>query len=105
MQQVVKGMHSALKSLNVEKVSSIMEGFEQKSFDIEVVTRGISNGIATTVGTATSEMETTELLQQAGEQVGLDYLASLEEGTPVPMGTRQRETPTTVKSTQRAVES
>lgn len=105
MQQVVKGMHTALNSLNVDKVSSIMTSFEEKSMDIEVVTKGISNGIATTVSGMNPETETNELLQQAGEAVGLDYLRTLEEGTPVPIGLKQRERPEAVKSQKTAVES
>lgn len=105
MQQVVKGMSAALKSLNVEKVSSIMSAFEEKNMDIDVVTQGISTGIASTLNGLNPETEVSELLQRAGEEVGLDYLASLEEGTPVPTGVRQREREAQVQSTRAAVES
>lgn len=89
MKRVVNGMSSVLKSMDVEKISSLMEQFEEDNETLDVRTKYMDTAVSNTVSGATPEAQVTELMQQAADEVGIRYLTELEE--QVPSGSPQKD--------------
>ena len=82
MKKVVNGMSSVLKTMDVEKISNLMEQFEEDNETLDVRTKYMDTAVSNTVSGATPEGQVTELMQQAADEVGIRYLTELEEQVP-----------------------
>lgn len=89
MKKVVNGMSSVLKTMDVEKISNLMEQFEEDNETLDVRTKYMDTAVSNTVSGATPEGQVTELMQQAADEVGIRYLTELEE--QVPSGEPQKD--------------
>eukprot|EP00511_Aplanochytrium_stocchinoi_P004228 CAMPEP_0204825566 /NCGR_PEP_ID=MMETSP1346-20131115/3431_1 /ASSEMBLY_ACC=CAM_ASM_000771 /TAXON_ID=215587 /ORGANISM="Aplanochytrium stocchinoi, Strain GSBS06" /LENGTH=181 /DNA_ID=CAMNT_0051953237 /DNA_START=395 /DNA_END=940 /DNA_ORIENTATION=+ len=83
MHKVVSGMSKGLKAMDVEKLTKVMEQFEEDNETLDVRTAYMDGAIANTVSGATPQSNVTELMQQIGDEIGLDVSGQLEDG-PVP---------------------
>mmetsp|Transcript_7798 Transcript_7798/g.9887 ORF Transcript_7798/g.9887 Transcript_7798/m.9887 type:complete len:200 (-) Transcript_7798:1739-2338(-) len=83
MHKVVSGMSKVLKAMDVEKLTKVMEQFEEDNETLDVRTAYMDGAIANTVSGATPQSNVTELMQQIGDEIGLDVSGQLEDG-PVP---------------------
>lgn len=70
MAGVVKAMDSAMKSMNLEKISNIMEKFEQQFEDLDVQSSYMENTMSQTTTTAVPQGDVDNLLAQVADEAG-----------------------------------
>lgn len=67
---VVKAMDAAMKSMNLEKISSLMDKFEQQFEDLDVHSNVMENAMSQTTTTAVPQNEVEGLMQQVADEAG-----------------------------------
>lgn len=82
MSKVVKGLDTVLSTMDAEKIGSMMDSFGVANENIEVRTQFMSNTIASSMASSTPEASVTGLLQQVGEEIGLQVSADLSQVVP-----------------------
>lgn len=70
MAGVVKAMDAAMKSMNLEKISSLMDKFENQFEDLDVQSSYMENTMSQTVTTSIPQNDVDNLLQQVAEEAG-----------------------------------
>lgn len=70
MAGVVRAMDSAMKSMNLEKISNIMEKFEQQFEDLDVQSSYMENTMSQTTTTAVPQSDVDNLLTQVADEAG-----------------------------------
>uniref|UniRef100_A0A3B4X9Z7 Uncharacterized protein n=1 Tax=Seriola lalandi dorsalis TaxID=1841481 RepID=A0A3B4X9Z7_SERLL len=70
MGKVVTGMDAALKSMNVEKISKVMEDFEQSFEDMDVRSEYVEQTMNSSTAAATPEDEVDSLMNQVADEHG-----------------------------------
>ncbi|XP_070575778.1 charged multivesicular body protein 1a-like [Ptychodera flava] len=85
MGHVVKGLDKAMASMDLQKVSAVMEKFEKQFEDLDVHTSVLedSMGTATTLTTPTDQVD--DLIKQVAEENGLEVMTQLND-VQVPTG-------------------
>ena len=86
MESVVKGLGKAINSMDLQKVSAVMEQFEQQFEDLDVRTSVIEDAMGSATTTTTPLAQVDSLIQQVAEENGLDIMDQLAEATSVPSG-------------------
>ncbi|KAJ8041190.1 Charged multivesicular body protein 1a [Holothuria leucospilota] len=83
MGSVVKGLDKALASMDLQKISAVMEKFESQFEDLDVHTQVMENsmGAATTLSTPAEQVD--QLIQQVAEENGLQMITDLESAPEV----------------------
>ncbi|KAJ8985563.1 hypothetical protein NQ317_011523 [Molorchus minor] len=84
MAGVVKAMDAAMKSMNLEKISNVMDKFEQQFEDLGVQTDVLENTMGQTTTTLIPQNDVDSLMQQVADEAGLELNMELPEG---PQGT------------------
>lgn len=75
---VVKAMDAAMKSMNLEKISSLMDKFENQFEDLDVQSSYMDNTMSQSTTTAVPQGDVENLLQQVADEAGyiiINYLA------------------------------
>lgn len=67
---VVKAMDAAMKSMNLEKISSLMDKFENQFEDLDVQSSYMDNTMSQSTTTAVPQGEVENLLQQVADEAG-----------------------------------
>lgn len=83
---VVKSMDQAMKSMNLEKISAIMDTFEKQFEDLDVQSSYMENTMSSTTTVSTPQNEVDSLMQQIAGEAGLELNLELPQGptaTPV----------------------
>ncbi|KAG5874834.1 hypothetical protein JTB14_009291 [Gonioctena quinquepunctata] len=80
MAGVVKTMDAAMKSMNLEKISGVMDKFEQQFEDLGVQTDVLENTMGQTTTTLVPQNDVDSLMQQVADEAGLDLNMELPEG-------------------------
>ncbi|KAI8117265.1 hypothetical protein FF38_11606 [Lucilia cuprina] len=80
MAGVVKAMDAAMKGMNLEKISSLMEKFEQQFEDLDVQSSVMENTMSDTVTTSVPQGDVDNLLQQVADEAGLELNMELPSG-------------------------
>ncbi|KAK9685563.1 Snf7 [Popillia japonica] len=80
MAGVVKAMDAAMKSMNLEKISSLMDKFEQQFEDLDVHSNVMENAMSQTTTTAVPQNEVEGLMQQVADEAGLELNMELPQG-------------------------
>ncbi|XP_019867453.1 charged multivesicular body protein 1b [Aethina tumida] len=80
MAGVVKTMDAAMKSMNLEKISSVMDKFEQQFEDLGVQTDVLENTMAQTTTTLIPQNDVDSLMQQVADEAGLELNMELPTG-------------------------
>ncbi|KAL1513395.1 hypothetical protein ABEB36_002814 [Hypothenemus hampei] len=80
MAGVVKAMDAAMKSMNLEKISNVMDKFEQQFEDLGVQTDVLENTMAQTTTTLIPQNDVDSLMQQVADEAGLELNMELPEG-------------------------
>lgn len=96
MKNVVSNLSGVLESMDVEKISNTMEQFESQFETLDVRTKFMDSAISNTTATATPQDEVTGLMNQVGENIGIQVSAELDsQGLPVtvPLGGTLTEKP------------
>lgn len=70
MAGVVKAMDAAMKSMNLEKISNIMDKFEQQFEDLGVQTDVLENTMGQTTTTLIPQNDVDSLMQQVADEAG-----------------------------------
>ncbi|TMW47144.1 hypothetical protein DOY81_007762 [Sarcophaga bullata] len=80
MAGVVKAMDAAMKGMNLEKISSLMEKFEQQFEDLDVQSSVMENTMSDTTTTSVPQGDVDNLLQQVADEAGLELNMELPSG-------------------------
>lgn len=70
MAGVVRAMDAAMKGMNLEKISSLMDKFEQQFEDLDVQSSYMENTMSQTTTTAVPQGDVDSLLQQVADEAG-----------------------------------
>lgn len=92
MTKVTKGLAKVLGAMEPEKIAAKLDEFEQQNETLDVRVDFMDSAISNTVAGSTPEDEVTNLLQEVGDNVGLDISAALEDDLPnmVPAAEKQK---------------
>jgi charged multivesicular body protein 1 len=70
MAGVVKAMDAAMKSMNLEKISNLMDKFESQFEDLDVQSSYMENTMSQTTTTAVPQSDVENLMQQVADEAG-----------------------------------
>jgi len=94
MKGVVKGMDKGLSSMNVEKISKLMDKFEQQFEDLDVKTQYMEGTMNATTATSTPAGQVDELISQVADANNLELGEAFSEAGPVGKKTPALSKPT-----------
>lgn len=72
---VVKAMDAAMKSMNLEKISSLMDKFENQFEDLDVQSSYMDNTMSQSTTTAVPQGDVENLLQQVADEAGYNIIS------------------------------
>merc|ERR1712038_1660034 len=72
MEGVVKGMSAAMKSMNLEKISGLMDRFEKEFEDLDVQTSVMEGAMSQSTATNIPQDSVEGLMKQAADEAGLE---------------------------------
>jgi charged multivesicular body protein 1 len=87
MAGVVKAMDSALASMNLEKVTAIMEKFERQFEDLDVQSQSMEEAMSSTTTLTVPAAQVDNLLQEVADEAGLELNMELPGAQSAPVGT------------------
>ncbi|KAF9347995.1 Vacuolar-sorting protein SNF7 [Mortierella sp. AD094] len=90
MANVVGGMEKVMKTMNLEKISMVMDTFESQFEDLDVQTKYMENTMGNQSALSTPQDEVDTLMHQVADEHGLEIGGSLEP-TPDTMLTQAKE--------------
>jgi len=79
MTGVVRGMDIALQSMNIEKITMVMDKFEKQFEDLDITSKVMENSMAQSQSQVTPVSEVDALMQQVADEHGLEFESQLEE--------------------------
>ncbi|ODQ64221.1 hypothetical protein NADFUDRAFT_52554 [Nadsonia fulvescens var. elongata DSM 6958] len=82
MTQVVRGMDRAMESMNIEKISLVMEKFEQQFEDLDATASYYENTTSSANAVDTPQEEVDLLVQKVADEAGLELAHNLAGSTP-----------------------
>jgi len=80
MAGVVRSMDSAMKSMNLEKISALMDKFEKQFEDLDVQTGYMEHAMGDTTTLTVPQGQVDNLMQQVADEHGLELNMELPEG-------------------------
>lgn len=83
MEGVVKGMGSALKAMDVERISRTMDRFEQQFEDMDVRAGYMENAMSDSTAQSTPQEQVDDLIQMVADEAGLELGEQLDDAGPV----------------------
>lgn len=87
MAGVVKAMESAMKSMNLEKISGLMDKFEKQFEDLDVQSAYMENAMSSTTTVTVPQNDVDNLMQQVADEAGLELNMELPTGETGSVGT------------------
>jgi len=85
MTSVVKGMDKAMDSMNLERISMVMDKFESQFADLDVQTSYMEDAMSSTTATSTPQDQIDNLLRQTAEEANIELQHDLA-GKELPAG-------------------
>ncbi|CAH8510167.1 unnamed protein product [Schistosoma turkestanicum] len=82
---VVNCMESAAKSMDMEKVSSLMDKFEREFDNMDIQSKLVSSSLANTMSISTPENEVQGLINQIADETGIELNYELPGSTNGPV--------------------
>ncbi|XP_065353818.1 charged multivesicular body protein 1b [Cloeon dipterum] len=79
MAGVVKAMDSAMKSMNLEKISTLMDKFEHQFEDLDVQSSYMENAMSQTTTTTVPQNDVESLMMQVADEAGLELKMELPQ--------------------------
>ncbi|WVQ64337.1 uncharacterized protein L199_002499 [Kwoniella botswanensis] len=79
MGSVVKGMDKAMESMNLERISLVMDKFESQFSDLDVQTSYMESTMSDTTALTTPQDQVDNLMQQVADEAGLEIQHGLGE--------------------------
>jgi len=86
MQGVVKAMDSAMKSMNLEKISTLMDNFEKNFEDLDVQTSVMEGAMNQTTATNVPQDAVESLMKQTADEAGLELNMDLPSAATDTLG-------------------
>ncbi|XP_076322431.1 charged multivesicular body protein 1a-like [Tachypleus tridentatus] len=84
MGSVVKALDKAINSMDLQKVSAVMDKFESQFEDLDVRTSVLEDAMGSATTTTTPQQQVDDLIQQVAEENGLEILDQLQGAKSVP---------------------
>lgn len=79
MKNVVTSMNKVIKqSLDVDKLTKVMDTFEQQFEDIDIASKTMENAMQSSMAVTTPESEVNTLLHMVADEYGLEFEAQLD---------------------------
>jgi charged multivesicular body protein 1 len=92
MAGVVNSMEAAMKSMNLEQISSLMDKFEQQFESLDVQTGVMSDAMQSTTTMAAPQNQIDLLMQEVADEAGIELNQNLPSiGTSVGVATASHE--------------
>ncbi|XP_027203229.1 charged multivesicular body protein 1 [Dermatophagoides pteronyssinus] len=85
---VTKAMDSAMRSMNLEKISQIMDQFEKQFEDLDVQTTTMENSISSSTTITTPENQVDSLMHQVADEAGLELNMELPSANQSTVGSK-----------------
>ncbi|KAK4619916.1 Vacuolar protein-sorting-associated protein 46 [Fulvia fulva] len=82
MANVVKGMDNAMRSMNLEQISAVMDRFETQFEDLDVATGYYENATSSATATATPQEDVDKLMGQVADEAGVELSQEMAGATP-----------------------
>ncbi|KAK0912719.1 Vacuolar-sorting protein SNF7 [Friedmanniomyces endolithicus] len=82
MANVVRGMDSAMKSMDLEKISAVMDRFETQFEDLDVATGYYENATSNSTAVATPQEDVDKLMSQVADEAGVELSQEMAGATP-----------------------
>lgn len=86
MAGVVKSMESAMKSMNLEQISNLMDRFEQQFESLDVQSSVMSDAMQSTTTMTTPQNEVDALMQQVADEAGIELNQNLPQAQSATIG-------------------
>ena len=86
MEGVVKALDKAINSMELQKISEVMDKFESQFEDLDVHTSVMENAMGTATTTSTPASQVDDLIKQVAEENGLEVAAALPATTTGTIG-------------------
>jgi len=80
MAGVVRAMDAAMKSLNLEKISGLMDKFEKQFEDLDVQSSYMENTMSQTTTTSVPQNDVDNLMQSVADEAGIELNMELPRG-------------------------
>jgi len=77
MEGVVKALDKAINSMELQKISEVMDKFESQFEDLDVHTSVMENAMGTATTTTTPASQVDDLIKQVAEESGLEISAQM----------------------------
>ncbi|XP_042354911.1 charged multivesicular body protein 1b [Plectropomus leopardus] len=87
MSGVVKGMDRTLKTMNLEKISALMDTFERQFETLDVQTAHMEDTMSNTTTLTTPQNQVEALMHEMADEAGLDLNMELPQGQTGSVGT------------------
>lgn len=84
---VVKALDKAINSMDLQKVSAVMEKFEQQFEDLDVRSSVLEDAMGTATTTTAPAAQVDQLIQQVAEESGLEMIDQLNQAGLTPADT------------------
>ncbi|KAF9779456.1 vacuolar assembly protein DID2 [Thelephora terrestris] len=72
MTSVVRGMDKAMESMNLDRISLVMDKFESQFADLEVQTSVVEDAMSSTTATSTPQDQVDQLMKQMAEEANIE---------------------------------
>jgi len=79
MTSVVRGMDKAMESMNLERISMVMDKFEGQFADLDVQTSYMEDAMSSTTAVSTPQDQIDQLMRQVAEEANLELQHDLAE--------------------------
>lgn len=80
MAGVVKAMDAAMKGMNLEKISTLMDKFETQFEDLDVQSSYMENTMSQTTTTSVPQGDVEQLMQRVADEAGLELNMEMPAG-------------------------
>merc|ERR1712013_437115 len=78
MGKIVGSMDACMKSMNVEKISGVMDKFEQQFEDLDLMSGYMESAMDSTTSATVPESQVENLMAQIADENGLEFQSELE---------------------------
>ncbi|PFH51388.1 hypothetical protein AMATHDRAFT_59123 [Amanita thiersii Skay4041] len=79
MTSVVRGMDKAMETMNLERISMVMDKFETQFSDLDVQTSYMEDAMSSTTAVSTPQDQIDQLLRQTAEEANIELQHDLAE--------------------------
>ncbi|MCJ1331744.1 Vacuolar-sorting protein SNF7 [Thelotrema lepadinum] len=82
MANVVRGMDSAMKAMDLEKISNVMDKFETQFEDLDVATGYYENATSQATAVGTPQDAVDSLMNQVADEAGVELQTEMNQAEP-----------------------